>query len=449
MSILHYPDEINAPDLQVWNNAAFDNGESEDSTGIKSSWWTQSLESSCSKENLSPVFEKSPVSLKSSVSSIPIKPLNSNGIIANAQGNTLKLVSKPGMVSKIVILEEERNRDERKIDKEIEDIEKEIKRLSSRLEALRLEKAERSLKMEKKGRIVPAKFMEPKQTVKIEEPLLSSAKSTKINRRGLSLGPSEILSGAKSRLLGKQEMTPVSTQNRRKSCFWKLEEIDELKATKERGKSLSVSPRSRKTVSKIQAPKLAATTVGSKKSVKKEDGFLALIQPKTLFKDGEKSVPNKKPVKPGRFVPSRYNQFAMNQSNGNLTSSEARKRSLPDSDKEDGNKRRASRGNGVNQRIDSTKVKKKWEIPSEVVIYNSDVVVEESEPSVAVMGDVLPKIKTSRFVNETPRDSGAAKRVADLVGRKSFFSADEEETTVDSVCQALSFEEEDVKFSPS
>ncbi|KDP24192.1 hypothetical protein JCGZ_25849 [Jatropha curcas] len=445
MSFLQYPDAANAPELQVWNNAAFDNGESEDSTGIKSSWWTQSLESNCSKENMSPVFEKSPVSLKSSVSSISIKPLNSNSAIINAQVNPLKLASKPGLVSKNVNLEEEKNRDEKKIDKEIEEIEKEISRLSSRLEALRLEKAQGSLKsIEKRGRVVPAKFMVPKQTAKMEEALVSSAK-TNINRRGVSLGPSEIFSGAKSRLLNKQEITPVSTQNRRKSCFWKLEEIDELKATKERGKSSSVSPRSRKTMPKIQAPKMAATTVGHKKSVRKDDGFLALIQPKTLFKDGEKSVPNKKSVKTGRVVPSRYNQIASNQSNGNLTASEARKRSLPESDKEDGNKRRASRGNGVNQRNESGKVKKKWEIPSEVVMYKSDETVEESLPAppVSVMADVLPKIKTFRCVNDTPRDSGAAKRVADLVGRKSFFCREDEEIAEDFVCQALNFEEED------
>ncbi|OAY35231.1 hypothetical protein MANES_12G083000v8 [Manihot esculenta] len=444
MSLLHYPDPINAPELQVWNNEAFDNSESEDSVGIKSTWWTQSIESSCSKENLSPVFEKSPVSFTSLVSSIPIKPLNSNGVIANAGENPLKFVSMPGTVSNNLILKENKNRDEGIVDKEIEEIEKEIRRLSLRLEALKLEKAERSLKIEKRGRIVPAKFMEPKQTVTIEESLLSSSK-TKINRRGVSMGPSEIFSGAKSRLLSKQEITPVSTQNRRKSCFWNLEEIDELKATKERGKSLS--PRSRKTTSKIQAPKLAATTVGSKKSVKKEDGFLALIQPKTLFRDGQKSVSNKKPVKPGRVVPSRYNQFETHQSNGNLTSTEARKRSLPDSDKEDGNKRRVSRGSGVNQRIESS-TKKKWEIPNEVVIYKSDAVVEETWPSIEAMGDVLPKIKTTQCVNETPRDSGAAKRVSDLVGRKSFFCTDEDEIAGDPVCQTLSFEveeEENVK----
>ncbi|KAJ6433377.1 hypothetical protein OIU84_017133 [Salix udensis] len=270
--------------------------------------------------------------------------------------------------------EEIKNHDEKKIDIEIEEIEKEIKRLSSRLEVLRLEKAERNLSktIEKRGRVVAAKFMEQKQSVKIEEPLVSSAQH-KINRRGVSLGPNEILSGSKSRILfGKQEMkTPVSTQNRRKSCFWKLEEIDELKATKERRKSLSVSPRSRKNVSKIQVPKQAATTVGYRRPVKKDVGI------------------------------------GTNQSNGNLTASEARKRSLPDNEKEDGNKRRASRGNGVSQRSESGRVKKKWEIPSEVVVFKFDA-EEESPP--AVVTDILPKIKTFRSVAETPRDSGAAKK---------------------------------------
>ena len=439
-NILQYPDVVDAPEVQIWNNAAFDNGESEDSLNLKSSWWNQSLESDASKENLSPVCEKSsPIYVNSSK---PTKPLQSNPNPFNSQGSNSMKVGLSKMVEKN---EEIKNHDEKKIDIEIEEIEKEIKRLSSRLEVLRLEKAERNLSktVEKRGRVVAAKFMEQKQSVKIEEPLVSSAKS-KINRRGVSLGPSEIFSGSKSRLLfGKQEMkTPVSTQNRRKSCFWKLEEIDELKATKERGKSLSVSPRSRKNVSKIQVPKQAVTTVGSRRSVKKEDGVIASIQPKNLFKDGERSVPNKKPLKPGRVVASRYNQIGTNQSNGNLTASEARKRSLPDNEKEDVNKRRASRGNGVSQRAESGRVKKRWEIPSEVVVYKDDA-EEESPQAVSVVTDMLPNIKTVRSVAETPRDSGPAKRVADLVGRKSYFSPVEETAAGDSVCQALSFAEEE------
>jgi hypothetical protein len=62
MSVLQYPDAINAPDLQIWNNAAFDNEEFEGWAAIKASWsnmdavnLSESLESDCSKENLSPV----------------------------------------------------------------------------------------------------------------------------------------------------------------------------------------------------------------------------------------------------------------------------------------------------------------------------------------------------------------------------------------------------------
>ncbi|KAJ4729898.1 Meiosis-specific nuclear structural protein [Melia azedarach] len=460
MSVLQYPDTFNGQELQIWNNAAFDNGESEDPTAIKGSWSNlqsvyvnQSLESDCSKENLSPRFIKSPFScLKSSA---PIKPVQVNSSIKNSQMKPLKSVSIQGLLEKSGIgstngvEEEEGKRDEGKIDIEIEEVEKEICRLSSRLEALRMEKIDIKTKaIEKRGRFVPAKFMEQKQSFKnvdnmkkSDENLLSSAKS-KLNRRGVSLGPAEIFSAAKSRpSFGKPEIiTPVqSIQNRRKSCFWKLQEIDELKVTKERGKSSSVSPKSRKTVtSKIQPPKQAVTTVGSRKVVKKEDALLSLIQPRKLFRDGEKSV-SKKPFKPGRMVASRYNQ----------TTNDARKRSLPDNDKEESNrcdKRRASRENGANlgrNQKTETRVKKRWEIPNEVVVYKG------SPPSISTMGDVLPKIRTVQCVDQSPRDSGAAKRVSELIGRKSFFCADddeeeeEEEAEDGFVCQALSFDEDD------
>ncbi|KAL5861195.1 hypothetical protein ACOSQ4_002491 [Xanthoceras sorbifolium] len=457
MSVLQYPDTFNGQELQIWHNAAFDNGESEDSTAIKGSWSNlqsayvnQSLQSDCSKENLSPVMMNSPVStLKSS---LPVKPLQVNSSVKMSQRNLLKSVSVIGM--KTGSDEEEEQRDERKIDTEIEEIEKEISRLSSRLEALRIEKIDvrfKSNTTEKRGRIVPAKFKEQKQSFKnletlkkVEDTLLSSAKS-KLNRRGLSLGPAEIFSAAKSRQsLGKPELTtPLqSIQSRRKSCFWKLQEIDELKVTKERGKSLSLSPKSRKTAaSKVQAPKQAMTTVGSKKQMKKEESLLSLIPPRKLFKDGEKSVPNKKPLKPGRMVASRYNQIT----------NDARKRSLPENDKEESNrcdKRRASRenlSNSVRIQKNDTRVKKKWEIPSEVVVYMGS---SSPPPSISKIREVLPKIRTVQCVNGSPRNSGAAKRVAELVGRKSFFCSDvaeeeeEEEAEEGSVCQALNFDED-------
>ncbi|KAL3735340.1 hypothetical protein ACJRO7_024467 [Eucalyptus globulus] len=150
-----------------------------------------------------------------------------------------------GMLEPLLAKAIDREGNGRTIDAEIEEVEKKITRLSSRLEALRLEKAKAGDEKKPRGRVVSAKFKEPKQVVgigrdpdaakRIEETLLSSAKP-KLNRRGPSLGPTEIASSAgKSRPSIKGEITlGLSIQNRRKSCFWKLEEIDELKVTKER-----------------------------------------------------------------------------------------------------------------------------------------------------------------------------------------------------------------------
>ncbi|GAV68850.1 hypothetical protein CFOL_v3_12353 [Cephalotus follicularis] len=392
-----------------------------------------------------------------------MKPLQDNGIIGNSQGNPLKLVSKQGVIDKSAISKIRSEEGDGRIDIEIEEIEREIDRLSLRLEALRLEKAERCKKtVEKRGRIVSAKFMEQKQSIKnldavkkIEESLISSSK-TRISRRGVSLGPAEIFTAVKSRpsMAIKPEITPVqSIQSRRKSCFFKLQDIDEDKETKERGHSLSLNPKYWKTVSKIQAPKQAVSTIGSKRPVKKDDGVISSIQPKKLFKDGEKSAPLKKPIKPGRVVASRYNQAVMNQANVQTTASEARKRSLPEDNKEESNKRHASRENGMEHcrglKSESNRVKKRWEIPSEVVVYKGFKEEEEEEclVSISEIGNVLPKIRTNRCVNDSPRDSGAAKRVTDLVGRKTYFCAEEDEPHVGSVCQALrfDFEEEEAK----
>ncbi|XP_059661990.1 uncharacterized protein LOC132308053 [Cornus florida] len=467
----------NISDLQIWNNAAFDNGESEESSAIKASWSplkpllvnrSESLDSASSKENQSPVFGKSPVPVKSPA---PVKPLRPNGAIGNSQGKATKIFSKQGLAENSFPKNgtEQEFRDEKKIDTEIEKIEMEICRLSTRLEALKVEKAEQNAKKAgRPGRVVPAKFMEQKQSVKIsdvvkkiEEPSQLSAR-TKVQRRGLSLGPSEIaagvrrgvslgpseiVAGVKSRQLGKPEITPVQAiQNRRKSCFWKLHDIDEEKVKKERGKCSSVSPKSRKTISKIPPSRQAVTTVGSRKSLKKDEGVLSSIQPKKLFKDGEKSVPAKKPWKQGRVVASRYNQSS-------VQNSAMRKRSLPENDNDEvrkSEKKRASsvgrsRGTlpelGRDQCMES-RVKKKWEIPSAPLmvpaIFHEEILVENSSPlSINKISDMLPRLRTALCTIDSPRDSGPAKRVAELIGSRSYFCSDEE--IEPSVCQALSF----------
>lgn len=57
---------------------------------------------------------------------------------------------------------------------------------------------------------------------------------------------------------------------------------------------------------------------------------------------------------------------------------------------------------------------------------------------------LLPRIRTTWCINETLRDSGPAKRVADLIGKKPYFAADDEEVEP-SLCQALSFADDEVE----
>lgn len=464
MSVLKYQETMSSEDVQIWDNAAFYNGESEGSEAIKFSWSTmkptstslsQSLESDSTKENQTPSMANSPVSIRSLAS---INPLQTNTALTNTQQSI--------PISEVSLSRRKENlSDERNLDLEIEEIEKQICRLSSRLETLRIEKAKRNAKaMEKRGRIVAAKFMNPpkqssknfEEQSKMEELMSLNAKS-KTPRRGLSLGPAEITRGTRKGIsLGPAEIysatkTPVQpSSNRRKSCYWKLQDIDELRVTKERGKSWSLSPKSRsKTVLKSQAPKEAATTIGSKKTVKKEDGLISSIQPKKLFaKDGEKSVSAKKPMKCGRVVASRYSQIS---NGGNSAMKELRKRSLPESEedaKKSERKRVSLTGKSQDGALQATarenRVKKRWEISSEVAIQNG--IDHETPLSVSKMLDVVPKIKTSRVANKSPRDSGPAKRVSELIGRKSYFCMDDNENgnceeKDESVCQALDFAE--------
>ncbi|KAI9088409.1 hypothetical protein K1719_029858 [Acacia pycnantha] len=79
------------------------------------------MDSKRSKENLSPVTVNSYVSIKSSVA---IKPLHSNSVLKNSLTKPSKVLAKKKTCEQD---------DERKIDAEIEEIESEIKRLSSRL----------------------------------------------------------------------------------------------------------------------------------------------------------------------------------------------------------------------------------------------------------------------------------------------------------------------------
>ncbi|XP_076888268.1 uncharacterized protein LOC143538608 [Bidens hawaiensis] len=400
MSVLNeYPEVIsNNKDLQIWNNSAFDDGgESKTfnscSNQTKSpSWLTKkpvssdSLDSSfSSKENQSPIGYSKPKS------SVLVNPLHESKLFNNC---SVKIGSlKPGL------------EDGDKTNEEVE-IENEIRRLVAKLELIWAERAEKNEKVvEKPGKLVVKKIQESRN--KIQE---SSFSGNKIQRRGFSLGPGEIMSATNSK--SKQSGTTPMTQNRRKSCFWKLDDIEEEKSRVSRGKNSNL--------------RQAVTTIGSRKMIKKDNSIMGSIQPKKLF--GDQSVPAKKPVKPGRVVPSRYNQATVNSS--------MKKKSFTE------NVDRKPCG-GTEGRV-----KKKWDIPSVIVIpkrLNLDDNMDEGEnvdeECVDHVVDVvkpevtLPRIRVVRYVEEAGRDSGPAKRVAELVGKKSYFGEAAD-------CQKLSFDED-------
>uniref|UniRef100_A0A7N1A3L5 Uncharacterized protein n=1 Tax=Kalanchoe fedtschenkoi TaxID=63787 RepID=A0A7N1A3L5_KALFE len=436
---------INSSELQIWDNAAFDCGDSLDGTSLRNSWSSISAFQSFDKENHdTTTMTKSPPSFTTPKPLHPISRVVSNRrTVAKDLSNCV--YKQAGLITPLGNVERNEDgfvREEKQIDKEIEDVEKEIDRLNSRLQELKREKTEKNARMAFTEQVKKQSFKNLDRLKKLEESMLSSSSAGAMRRR-LSLGPSEIITpGAKTRQMMEALTHVDQKQNRRKSCFWKLDQIDELKETKERRKSLSLSPISKKAASKL--PKQAATTTGSKKMLKKIDSVISSVQPKKLFREGEKI---KKPVRAGRVIASRYNSSNNNQVICiSKEKTGLRKRSLPENEESKGNeKKRASLGlkscskEGVLEQQQG-RAKKKWDIPTEVVVFDSSTSVDDDQNLLPSGADGLPKIRTVRCVNETPRDSGAVKRAAELGDKKSAFCEDDEQGKW--VCQALSFEED-------
>lgn len=197
-----------------------------------------------------------------------------------------------------------------------------------------------------------------------------------------------------------------------------------------------MSPKSRLSIGKIVDPRRPISTVGAKKAFKWEDSSpltknsINSIKPKKLsFKDedrviagrgresrpaalesAKKKTSSQSASKNSRVVPSRYNQ----------TYQAAEKRTP---------------GNLQQNLVPENRVKRRWDLQG------GESKRMESSPSpssvILEMAEALPKIRAVRLEESiSPRDSGPAKRVADLIGRKSYFEDD-------SICQLLSFEEEE------
>lgn len=344
------------------------------------------------------------------------------------------------------------------IDAEIAEIEGEISRLSKKLEALKIKKA-RTLAASKTptpgptkrgggGRIIPAKFLnlETPPPPPPPRPLASSSKKTTTQesgrRRGLSLGPMDIYRHA----------TPFRAPP--KPSFQKLGGIKEEEKSKEKekeketgkeknlasarrrgmslgpseilrrdgsGRSLSISPKTRKPMnSRVSELRKGISTVLPKKSVKMDEGSISgIIKPKTLFEEKKRPLKNAKV----RIVASRYDEAGNKRRKWSLPEDNEKK--VEEKSAAANRKKRALSLGGVN----AIRLKEEMEME------------RTPPPSITKIAEGLPKIRTLRGVVESPRDSGCAKRVAELVGRKSCFAEDDKGSRSSS-CQSLSFEED-------
>ncbi|KAJ6826983.1 uncharacterized protein M6B38_370010 [Iris pallida] len=394
------------------------------------------------------------------------------------------------------------------LDSEIQELEREIARLSKKLHLLKIKKAGPAAPSPKpaaaptatRGRVVPAKFMAaesptplrarqspgscrrrgmslgPMEISRIASagsiPFPASASAAKRIReppterkvlespgsrgRGLSLGPTEISgSGAGRKPLPRklggireeeQEGSAASSRRRgmsigpaeifsARSRFRQTSKIQEaIKGAKETraGRSLSSSPKPRRaaTSSRVSELRKGVSTVGAKKPVRREEGPTSNIKPKALFQEAKTT--GKRPNAKVRIVASRYSLIG----GGNEPDSKKRKWSLPEPSEEDRSGLAGGGGGGSGRSLSlggST---------ARSLMNAEEERASSSPPWIMRMAATLPKIRTLRHgAIESPRDSGCAKRVAELVGRRSCFAADDGSGS--SSCQSLNFDEED------
>ncbi|KAG6528672.1 uncharacterized protein LOC122043870 [Zingiber officinale] len=489
--------------LQIWDNAAFDDGGS-----------------------------------ASKVSSVPAPPPPLREVSTNASGPQdldpckenrgpeaidllLDATLPKKAASRVAFAEVE----EISLDDEIVRIEEMIARLSSRLEALRVKKADRDARGRPRGRIVPAKFMDPCTPAlkRMDREMEATPASARNRRRAVSLGPLEILatparsmnprpSPAKNiwpTALKKKAEEPIAKADRRGDSFkmiqlgkatgtlldlGKLENIEEDKETKRaintnpksqqpatarkmipdakktvatpgnpsnRRRAVSLGPaeivastRSRrqnnqqehtaeKAVKLDNQPKRSSSigpaspkpSVSAKKAVTM-GASKAAIRPKAPFQDNKNSTSCNRPSKAAkaRVVPSRYNS-AGTRTTGEKQGNKRGKWSLPELCRGTGS---SSRLTPANKRSQGSELEDQMKLDSQI---SDDLEDHTSPESIMKLAAILPKIKASRCNTESPRDSGCAKRASELVGRKPFFSASEDEV-LNSPGQALTILED-------
>uniref|UniRef100_A0A0A9ER11 Uncharacterized protein n=1 Tax=Arundo donax TaxID=35708 RepID=A0A0A9ER11_ARUDO len=251
-------------------------------------------------------------------------------------------------------------------------------------------------------------------------PILKPIKEPPVQRcRGVSLGPLEIHHGVGSKpgpaaarvrpfsnnLNSVREEGQGSMQHAVPAKPWPssnakqpLDAKQGAAASRAKARSGSMSPRSRRQ----STSRATETRGGNAKATETRGGNAAVGTNRVVdeLKPKGNAATAKRPAGSSkvRVVPSRYS-LTPGSSLGAGTQDKRRKQSLPGS------------AGGASQRE---------EIRAKVTEPLND---ELSPETIAKVAELLPRIRTMPPSDESPRDSGCAKRVADLVGKRSFFTA--------------------------
>ncbi|KAJ4810200.1 hypothetical protein LUZ62_022766 [Rhynchospora pubera] len=309
------------------------------------------------------------------------------------------------------------------IEKEIEKTEREIERLTRRLEELKSKKAS---SFQKPGRVVPSKFKEVAK-FKFETPV-----SNKSMQRGVSLGPLEILQGStqSSKKFGSNNPCGIK-EEKEKPQSWKQRgvslgplEIQQglTQSSKKFGSSKSHGIKEEKEKSQLwkqRGVSLGPLEIhqGLIQSSKKPPGIKEEKEKSQPWKSsGPKMVSNSRPSRRGVSLgPTEISAIARK------TPSKP-KNTLEKIEEYSTSNRRLSRGT-CKPRI----VPSRYSLAPPKIVrddMNKNGNGKKSPESVTKMAKLLPKIKAVRCTEQSPRDSGRAKRVADLIGRKPFFECE-------------------------
>ncbi|KAL6873808.1 hypothetical protein ACP4OV_013890 [Aristida adscensionis] len=251
-------------------------------------------------------------------------------------------------------------------------------------------------------------------------PILKPIKEPPVrSRRGVSLGPLEIHRGVTGKppaarvkpFPGKLSSVREEGQPSKKPAVpakpWPSSNaMQGTAASRAKARSGSMSPRSRR-LSTAKAPETTRASNASSTETRGGNAAAEEHKPKGAVNQTGNAATGRRPAGSTkvRMVPSRYS-LTPGSSLGAGTQDKGQKQSRPGS------------ASGASH---------KEEIRAKLTEPSGD---ELSPGTIARVAKLLPRIRTMPPSDESPRDSGCAKRVAELVGKRSFFMAAEDDADV-------------------